>query len=131
MESTQSNMTMTYVGEDQRQLTEDLAAASPGRVVSIDQDLYEEVGGPWNHGDDPIGEAHGSVVVTEGQQGMCHITFKVFNVGTIVAHGSLPVAGSTVGSGTLAVAGGTGKFDKALGKVDVEHRNPKRWSFAL
>ncbi len=130
MESMQANTTMTYIGEDQRQLTEDLAAASPGLVVSIDQDLYEEVGPPWAKGK-RMGEAHGSVVVTEGQLGMCLITFKFNDLDTIVAHGSLPVAGSTVGSGHMAVSGGTGKYVGASGSLDVEHRNPKRWSFAL
>jgi hypothetical protein len=121
----------TIIGEDQMQQTEDLSAAAPGRVVPIDQDLFEEVGGPWNHGSNPVGEAHGSIVVTGKNLGMCHITFSFGDEDTIVAHGVLPIAGSTVGGGLLAVAGGTGQFDKAAGRLDVETSNPKRWSFIL
>jgi hypothetical protein len=124
----------TVIGEDQtqQQQTEDLSAAAPGHVVSIDQDLFDEVGGgTWNHGSDPVGEAHGSVVVTGKALGMCHITFSFGGDDTIVAHGSLPIAGSTVGGGHIAVAGGTGKYLNASGRLDVEHRTPKRWSFVL
>jgi hypothetical protein len=125
------NTEITVIGEDQNKQAEDLSAAAPGRVVPIDQDLFEEVGGPWNHGSDPIGEAHGSIVVTGKNLGMCHITFSFGDEDTIVAHGVLPIAGSTVGNGHIAVSGGTGQFDKVSGRLDVEHRNPKRWSFAL
>lgn len=121
----------TVIGEDQEQQTDDLAPVMPGDVFSIDQDLFEEVGEAWNRPGDPVGEAHGSVVVTRKHFAMCNITFTFGDQDIIVAQGLLPIDGKTLGSGLLAVAGGTGQFDKVSGRLDVETRNPKRWSFIL
>lgn len=116
------------IGEDQEEAF-DLAAAAPAKVVPIDQDLFEE-DGDWNPGE-KVGEAHGTAVVTQKRLAMCHISFTFGEEDSIVAHGVLPIDGSTLGDGHIAVAGGTGRFDKATGRADLETLNPKRWSFAL
>jgi hypothetical protein len=115
---------------DEEMRTSDLTKAAPGTVVAIDQVLFEERGEPWDRGE-PVGEAHGTAVATQKGVAVCHITFTFGEEDTIVAHGVLRIDGSTVGSGRLAIAGGTGQFNKAAGRLDVEHRNPKRWSFYL
>lgn len=119
----------TIIGDEETQ-TFDLDLAAPAAVVAFDHTLYEEVGEPWNKGE-RIGEAHGTAVVTRKRVAVCHVTFVFGDEDTIVAHGVLPIDGSTLGGGRLAVAGGTGRFDKAAGRLDVETRNPKRWSFFL
>jgi hypothetical protein len=121
----------TVIGEDQAEQTDDIAAFAPGRAFSIDQDLFEEQGGAWNRPGDPVGEAHGSGLVTRKGLAMCHITFTFGPDDIIIAHGVLPLGGKDVGAGLLAVAGGTGQFHKALGRCDVEVQNPKRWIFTL
>jgi hypothetical protein len=121
--------TVFTVISDEEMQTSDLAGP-PAKVVAIDQVLFEEVGEPWNRGDQ-VGEAHGTAVVTQKGLAVCHITFTFGDEDSIVAHGVLPIDGSTLGNGHIAVAGGTGQFDKATGRLDMETRNPKRWSFAL
>lgn len=119
----------TVIGDEELQ-TSDLASAAPATVVTIDQTLFEELEEPWQQGE-PVGEAHGTLVVTQKGLAVCHVTFTFGDEDSIVAHGVLPIDGSTIGSGHLAVAGGTGRFDKVSGKLDVETRNPKRWIFHL
>ena len=120
---------LTVIG-DEELLTFDLTKAPPGTVVAIDQVLFEELREPWERGE-RVGQAHGTAVVTHTGVAVCNITFVFGDEDTIVAHGVLPIAGSTVGSGRLAVGGGTGRFNRATGRLDVEARNPKRWSFYI
>src|SRR5215470_12582615 len=121
----------TVIGEDQESGDNDeLSPLPPGSVFAFDQDLYEESGeGSWKQGG-TVGEAHGSVVVTRRGRAMCTITFG-FENGTLMVEGLLPAEGRRLDGGTLAVTGGTGDFDKSAGHVDMESRNPKRWSFVL
>jgi hypothetical protein len=121
----------TVIGEDQETEDDELAPVGPGSVFSIDQDLFEEVGEAWNRPGDPVGEAHGSVVVTRKQFATCNITFTFSSEDVVVVQGLLPVDGKNLGGGVLAVTGGTGQLNKASGRVDVETQNPKRWSFLL
>lgn len=120
---------VTIISDDERQ-SADLNAAPPATLDAIDLVLYEEIDEPWKKGE-PIGEAHGTAVVTHAGLAVCHITFTFSDGDTIVAHGVLPIDGSNLGNGHLAVTGGTGHFHKAAGRVDVETRNPKRWIFTL
>jgi hypothetical protein len=119
----------TIIGDEETQ-SSDLAPTSPATVVAIDQVLFAEVDEPWKKGE-RIGEAHGTAVSTPSGNAVCHITFTFGDEDSVVAHGVLPVDGSNLGGGHLAVAGGTGYFHKATGRVDLETLNPKRWSFAL
>jgi len=119
------------IGEDQDpKVAQDLTPAAPATVFPIDQDLYEESGGPWKKGD-PVGEAHGSGVVTGKNLATCSVTFAFDDDDSLVVEGLLPVQGKKLGAGRLAVTGGTGKFDKASGRVGMETSNPKRWSFVI
>jgi hypothetical protein len=47
---------------------------------------------------------------------------------TLTASGVLPQHAETVGSGRLAITGGTGKFKTTRGEVVVRSKNPHRWS---
>ena len=121
---------LILIGEDQNpKVAEDLTPAAPGTVFPVDQDLYFESGGTWNKGG-PAGEAHGSGIATEKNLAQCSVTFA-FRDGTIVAEGILPIQGKKLGAGQLAVTGGTGRYKNRLGQVDMETRNPKRWSFVI
>ena len=121
----------TLIGEDQDKIADLLAPAPQGSVMTIDQDLYEEQGGAWQRPDTPVGEAHGSVIVTRKGFATCNITFTFGDDDSIVAQGLLPISGKSLNNGHLAVTGGTGQFDKVSGRVDMETQNPKRWSFIL
>ena len=119
------------IGEDQDpRSAQDLTPVPPGTVFPIDQDLYFESGGPWKKGGS-AGEAHGSGISTGKNLATCSVTFAFNNDGTIVAEGLLPIQGKKLGAGELAVTGGTGKYDKASGRVGMETNNPKRWSFVI
>ena len=121
----------TVIGEDQEEDGSDLAPVKPGDVFPIDQDLYEEEGQKWNRPGDPVGEAHGSMVLTRRHFASCTITFTFGEDDTLVAHGLLPVDGRKLRDGKLAVTGGTGQFHGAGGRVNMETQNPKRWSFII
>jgi hypothetical protein len=119
------------IGEDQDpDIAQDVTPSAPATVFSIDQDLYLESGGQWKKGD-PVGEAHGSGVVTGKNLATCSVTFAFDAEDSIVAEGLLPVQGKKLDAGRLAVTGGTGQFDKVSGRVGMETRNPKRWSFVI
>ncbi|MFL5736586.1 MAG: dirigent protein [Actinomycetota bacterium] len=121
----------TIIGEDQEPDDDkDMAPMPAGSVFAIDQDLYEEDGdGSWRKGGQ-VGEAHGSVTVTRKGRAMCVITFE-YERGTVMVQGLVPAQGKKLSGGSLAVTGGTGDFEKSSGRVDMESRNPKRWSFVL
>ena len=120
----------TIIGDDETQTFEDLAKAAPATVVAIHHELFEERGEPWERGEH-VGEADGTAVVTQRGVAVCHLTFALGDEDTLVALGVLPIDGRTLGGGRLAVAGGTGRFNKASGTLIAETRNPKRWSFYL
>ena len=121
--------TLVLIGDDD---TAADAAASHGgaEVITIDQQLYQEAGEPWERGD-RVGEAHGIAVATPAGRAVCNLTFEFDDEDSISMHGVLRLEGSTIGSGRMAVVGGTGKFHQASGSVRVEHRNPKRYRLAL
>ena len=59
------------------------------------------------------------------------VVFRFFDgqSSTLTASGVLPQhADETVGSGQLAITGGTGKFKTTRGEVVVRTKNPHRWS---
>jgi hypothetical protein len=46
---------------------------------------------------------------------------------TLTVHGVLPLEDGAMGSGVVAITGGTGRYRGARGELPVEKRNPKRW----
>jgi hypothetical protein len=116
------------IGFDEEQTPDDLAYAAPATVAVIDQQLYVEIG-DWEPGD-LVGWAHGTAVVTHHGRAVCHVTFVFEGEDTLVVHGVVPIDGSSIGNGHLAVTGGTGRYKGAVGTMSVETRNPKRWIFA-
>jgi hypothetical protein len=53
---------------------------------------------------------------------------EMFPAGTIVAKGGLPYEGGDIGSGHLAITGGTGGHAGIQGVINVESTNPKKYS---
>ena len=120
----------TVISDEQElSFAAEAGASGPARLAAFDQNLYEEADEPWQRGE-LIGEVSGTWVTTPRGRAIVNVTFTI-GEDTIVAHGVLPVEGSDLGRGRLAVTGGTGEFHKAAGTVDMETRNPKRWSFGL
>jgi len=125
-----SDVRFTLIGDDEQRTPHELTAESAAAtVIVLDLQLYEETG-EWERGS-ARGEVHGIAVVTHGGRAMCHLTFELDDQDTIVAHGVLPLEGSSIGNGRMAVTGGTGRFERAAGTVEVESRNPKRFRMAL
>ena len=121
----------TMIGDDEQRTPHELTAESAAAtVIAIDQQLYDEAGEPWERGE-RIGEAHGIAVTTHGGRVVCHLTFEIGDEDTIVAQGVLPHVGGSVGGGRIAVTGGTGRFHRASGTLQIESRNPKRYRFAV
>jgi hypothetical protein len=121
--------TLILIGDDE---TAADATASPGgaEVITIDQQLFQEAGEPWERGD-RVGEAHGTAVATPSGRAVCNLTFEFDDEDSISMHGVVRLEGWSIGAGRMAVVGGTGKFHQASGSVRVEHRNPKRYRLAL
>ncbi len=122
----------TLVGLDIEEGRMDLTDAPAATVTPVDQDLHLEAGEPFEPGDH-VGEVHGTAILTHRERLVCHLTFS-FDADpddSIVVHGTLPREHGGMGPGRLAVTGGTGKFHKAAGTVQVETRNPKRYRFTL
>jgi len=120
----------TVISDEQElSIAAEADASGPARLAAFDQNLYSEADEPWQRGE-LIGEVSGTWVTTPRGRAIVNVTFTI-GEDTIVAHGVLPIEGSDLGRGRLAVTGGTGEFHKAAGTVDMETRNPKRWSFGL
>jgi hypothetical protein len=122
----------TLIGEDMEGTRTDLTDIAPATVVPIDQDTFFEDGEPWVTGEH-AGWVHGVAILTHRDRFVCHLTFSFESDpdDSIAVHGVLLRDGGEIGPGRLAVTGGTGKFHKAAGSVEVETRNPKRFGFTL
>jgi hypothetical protein len=85
-----------------------------------------------NKGDIEVGDSErtdesnpaGSAVVTL----ILHLNGREFPAGTIVAKGALPFENGDVGSGLLAITGGTGGHSRIRGVMRVDSWNPKKYS---
>jgi hypothetical protein len=120
------------VGEDMDGTRADLTDAGPATVIPVDQDTFLEGEGPFEPGDH-AGWVHGTAVLTHRDRLVCQLTFTFESdpEDSIVVHGVLPREDTGIGPGRLAVTGGTGRFHKAAGTLNVETRNPKRYTFTL
>jgi hypothetical protein len=123
--------TLVLIGDDEERSPHDLVGeTAAATVIAIDQQLYAEGDEPWARGDH-VGEAHGVAVTTHGGRVVCSFTFELGGEDSVAMHGVLPLDGGSIGSGRVAITGGTGRFRNASGSVGVEHRNPKRYRLML
>ena len=120
------------VGEDIEAARTDLTDAAPAAMIPIDQVTYLEAGAPFEPGERE-GEAHGSAMLTHSNKLVVHLTFDFDEdeEDSVTAHGVLPREGGQIGRGRIAITGGTGRFHKASGRIEVQTRNPKRYIFNL
>jgi hypothetical protein len=111
--------------------------------VEDDQDFgggdggFSKRGAAWdvdpdgNKGSNEVGDVqrtdrptqHGTAAVTL----VIRLNGRVFREGTVVAKGALPYDGD-IGSGLLAITGGTGGHAEIAGVIQVESWNPKKYS---
>jgi hypothetical protein len=117
-----------------------------GSVATIalgarDEELFEafsaDEGDSWDEGRH-VGMVHITYHETPGgQMANVHATFDLsdlegFEPGdTLAALGSLRFQDGVLTSGRLAITGGTGRFARARGQADVEHRNPHKYRVAV
>jgi hypothetical protein len=132
MKDQRDEAALVLIGDDEQRSPRDLVGeTAAATVIALDQQLYEERHGePWTRGD-RVGEAHGIAVTTHGGRVVCSFTFELEGDDSIAMHGVLPLDGGSIGSGRMAITGGTGRFHHASGTVRVEHRNPKRYRLIL
>jgi hypothetical protein len=110
--------------EEEEDFGADGATSKKGTAWNVDE------GG--NKGDTEVGESQrtdepnvaGSAAVTL----ILHLNGNEFPVGTIVAKGALPYEDGDVGSGLLAITGGTGGHSRIRGVMRVDSWNPKKYS---
>jgi hypothetical protein len=109
--------------------------AEVDRGVSVlhDEIVYEAVDDEFGKGAE-IGRVHiVALKPTELGEGtvVARVVFRLFDepASTLTASGVLPHhADETVGSGRLAILGGTGRFKTTRGELVVRAKNPHRWS---
>lgn len=102
----------------------------PGSIGVFDEVLYEgqDLAGSFDRGDKEVGRARGVfVVLSDMKRALTTITLDFNDGSSLVAAGSLPF-GSSIGDGVLAVTGRTGNLENALPRLQVEVKNPKKYS---
>lgn len=103
---------------------------SPGSVDGFEETLFDVSSAPddWEPTGDPVGAAHCYFVRTPQGTGITTLILEFDDGSTLVASGSLPIDGSTIGGGDLTVVGGTGRYGTPLPRLRVEHMNPHKYS---
>jgi hypothetical protein len=108
------------------------AEVQPGVSVLRDEKVYDAIDDDFGKGPE-TGRVHiVALKPTELGEGtvVTRVVFRFFDeqASTLTASGVLPQHDETVGSGRLAITGGTGKFKATRGEVVVLSMNPHRWS---
>jgi hypothetical protein len=121
------------VSADAVEAPTEFAEVGPGVSILRDEIVYDAVDDEFGKG--PMsGRVHiVALKPTELGEGtvVTRVVFRFFDeqASTLTASGVLPQhADETVGSGRLAITGGTGKFKTTRGEVVVRSKNPHRWS---
>jgi hypothetical protein len=121
------------VSADAVEAPTEFAEVGPGVSILRDDNVYDAVDDEFGKG--PMsGRVHiVALKPTELGEGtvVTRVVFRFFDeqASTLTASGVLPQhADETVGSGRLAITGGTGKFKTTRGEVVVRSKNPHRWS---
>jgi hypothetical protein len=121
------------VSDDAVEAPMSFVEVEPGVSILRDEIVYEAIDDEFGKGAE-IGRVHiveqKPTALGEGTV-VCRVVFRLFDelASTLTASGVLPDhATETVGSGRLAIVGGTGKFRKTRGELVVLSQNPHRWS---
>lgn len=101
-----------------------------GSAISLEETLYDvsEYSDGWEPIGDPVGKAHGVFVRTPEGRAITTLILEFDDGSTLVASGSLPVAGSSIGKGILTVVGGTGDLENPLPRLGVDFKNPHKYT---
>jgi hypothetical protein len=115
-----------WIGDDQ----EPFGNGDVGALSGFDENLYTLLGDPsesWES-DERVGSAHCIFVPTGREFAVCTLVLEFGRGSTLVATGSLPLSGSSIGDGVLAVAGGTGDHESPPPRLSVTSKNPHKYS---
>lgn len=117
-------------GGDVREAGASFADARFGDVAVREEQVFEDIGGAWQEGE--WGAQIGTLTLKQSPTTVPGRIFVraifVFDDGDSVEYaGLVPGEGSWHGKGRFGYRGGTGKFAKPRGELDVESVNPKRW----
>jgi hypothetical protein len=112
------------ISDEEERSFDDLDALAAGAPGFLEATLYE--GEPKG---DPVGNLSGMVLRGRHGRALCVLTFALGDEHSFTATGMLPLQAPSVGPGTIALTGGTGRFRGWTGVVTLEEvTNPKRWS---
>jgi hypothetical protein len=121
------------VSDDAVEAPTAFAEVGSGTSILRDEIVYDAIDEEFGKGPES-GRVHiVALKPTELGEGtvVTRVVFRFLDerASTLTASGVLPQhADETVGSGRLAITGGTGKFKTTRGEVVVRSKNPHRWS---
>jgi hypothetical protein len=120
-----------WIGVPTGEETVDFGLGGAANLAGFDEDLYEpDSEDGWSPGRQ-VGELNGTYVRTpSGQRAVVHATFRFTAYGprdTLTATGSLDYEDS-VRTGLMCVTGGTGRFAGRFSEIDVDYRNPHKYT---
>lgn len=120
------------VSDDAVEAPTSFAEVEPGVSILRDEIAYDAIDDEFGKGPQS-GRVHiVALRPTELGEGtvVTRVVFRFFDsqASTLTASGVLSEHAETVGSGRLAITGGTGKFKATRGEVVVRSTNPHRWS---
>lgn len=116
------------IGDEAVEELVDHGRGGPGNQGAFDEVLFEEAKpDSWERGAE-VGSATGHYIVTPGGHAVYTVVLHLGDAGTLVAAGRLPYDRS-LGNGWIAVTGGTGNFQDARGRLQVDFKNPKRYTY--
>ncbi len=130
-ETTEGSEARVWIGVTKAEQTVDFGLDGAAQVASFDEDLYEpDPDDDWKPGR-LVGELNAIYVGTAGRErAVVQVIFRFTEYGareTMTATGSLEYAGG-VRTGAMSVTGGTGRFAGRFSEIDVDHRNPHKYT---
>jgi len=115
------------IAGDQLEETIDAGRGGPGDYVPFDETLYAGSPDSWEPGAQ-IGSASGFTLRTPGPFVLYHVILDLGDGNSLVAAGRLPYDTSPK-AGVIPVTGSSGRYGNAGGRLKVEFKNPKRYTY--
>lgn len=128
MSEAQSSDPFPLLSEEEEADEEARRDLEPGRPTLLEEGLYEYVNN--ERGNRVGGVRYLATRTRQGKGVLCDIVFRFEGGDTISASAMLPFRSPSIGSGVVAITGGTGRFagiTDVRREVPVEVWNPKRW----
>jgi hypothetical protein len=138
MQALDEEQVYVWIGEASAEERLEFGSAVSVVLGTLDEELFEAVSeDSWDRG-----ERVGTVSMTyhetpSGQMANVSATFDLSDLegfapgDSLVGQGALRYEGGVLVGGRLSITGGTGRFRRARGQADVDHRNPHKYRVAV